>query len=184
MPKILPRHINNATGQLSWTEAYNSLTTEQLSEFWKTVSGTTNVSTISGAASPGYGEDIITFDGNNITVELDIRIPVDLTLGASGFLRVAVDAGNAASFSAGLRAYGSDDVFLGARPFLLNSVLIGTTDTTSNQTIFDVGANSDQFPSNTSFVKPYMSWTTLSSLLYLKTFVVRPLENARKALYV
>lgn len=184
MPKVLPRHRNNATGQLGWDEFYNVLNTKQQSEFWVPISGSSTIDTINAVSAEGYGDQAITFTGDNVTVELDIRIPMDTTLGASGFLRVRSNSAVVNAFYAGVRCYNSDKAFLGNRNFIASSELINTSHVTFNELIFDVGGLDNQFPANTSFVKPFMSWSTQSTFVELFSYLVRPLDNARKALYV
>lgn len=183
MPKVLPRHINDKTGQVGGDEYFNVLNIAQQIEFWTAVSGSTTVG-YTNSVPPTWGDSIIVFVGGAATLELNIRIPSDVTLGASGFIKVAADTGSITNFSAGVRCYADDLTFLGERRFLLNNAAIGTGDTTINEFIFDVGGAADQFPAETSFVKPMISWTAVSSLIMLKTFLIRPLDNARKALYV
>lgn len=187
MPKVLPRHRNNATGQLSWDEFYNVLTAQQQQEFWNVISGSTTVNYTNSISVPTWGDGYIVFGGlvagGSAIVELDIRIPVDLTLGASGFLRVAANSGNINDFSAGVRCYADDLTFLGERRFIFDATLVGTADSIANEVIFDIGAGNNQFPAETSFVKPVVSWSSVTQQVLLKSFVVRPLDNARKALY-
>lgn len=180
MPKVLPRHRNDATGNLSWDEYYNILSTAQKAEFWKTISGSVNTSF--NLNTNYWGDGAIEFT-NVGTVELDIRIPNDPTLGASGFIRISTNVGSCGSFTAGVNCYDSDFNFLGTRNFLTTGTTISTSDTVIDNFIFGIGGATDQFPSTTSFIRPKLSWGSLSDILRLETIMIRPLDYANKSLY-
>lgn len=180
MPKVLPRHKNDANGNLSWDEYYNIMSTSQKAEFWKTTSG--SVVTSFSLGSSQWGDGSIEFQ-NVGAVELDIRIPIDGNLGASGYMRISTNSGTSGSFTAGVNCYDSSMNFLGARNFLVNGTTVSTSDLLLDGFIFDFGANTNQFPSATSFIKPKMSWGSLSNKLVLETMLVRPLDYANKSLY-